>query len=190
MLDYGGVKKGKQKMKKILMSAAIVMVAAATRAAAVGWSIAGASTYAGGSYDIFIIGQNGVTSQSQIAALVQAGTSVESYTFYSGGSVSTTGLATLAAATSGKSLTYKEGGTTAENTYQAFAVIWDKDNKNASYTSLASTTLANNSTSKTFTFGNQSSNLSNNSFVVAPEPTSGLLLLLGMAGLALKRKRA
>ena len=32
--------------------------------------------------------------------------------------------------------------------------------------------------------------ISNASWTAAPEPTSGLLLLLGMAGLALKRKRA
>ena len=87
-------------------------------------------------------------------------------------------------------MTYTEGGTTAENTFDAFIVVWDKDGKNASYSATASVTLANNSTSKSFVFGNQSSNLSNNNFVVAPEPTSGLLLLLGMAGLALKRKRA
>ena len=44
------------------------------------------------------------------------------------------------------------------------------------------------------TTGNTSLNfataISNASWTAAPEPTSGLLLLLGMAGLALKRKRA
>ena len=42
-------------------------------------------------------------------------------------------------------------------------------------------------------FGSQSTNSKNAanwSAVAAPEPTSGILLLLGMAGLALKRKRA
>lgn len=42
-------------------------------------------------------------------------------------------------------------------------------------------------------FGSQSGNSSSDanwSSVAAPEPTSGLLFLLGMAGLALKRKRA
>lgn len=40
------------------------------------------------------------------------------------------------------------------------------------------------------TFGGGSAIANNNTWQAAPEPTSGLLLLLGMAGLALKRKVA
>ena len=59
--------------------------------------------------------------------------------------------------------------------------------------------MANDSTGKTFGFGNQSTNFANNKFAVGggsgggesvPEPTSGLLMLIGAAGLALRRKRA
>ena len=43
----------------------------------------------------------------------------------------------------------------------------------------------------TIAFGNMTSQTQNASnWQVVPEPTSGLMLLLGMAGLALKRKRA
>ena len=175
-------------MKKLLILAAVVMIAAISQAAAVGWSIAGATAYANGAYDIFVIGQKGVTSASQIAALVAADSSVSSYAFYEGGSVNGSGAAILAAATSGKSITYSGSGT---DTYQAFAVLWTQDGTKASYTSVASINMDNDATSKTFLFGNQSSNLANNQFTVnVPEPTSGLMLLLGVAGLALKRKRA
>ena len=177
-------------MKKLIIALSIGMIAAVSHAAAVGWSMMGATDYANGTYDVFIIGQNGVTGASQIAALVEAGTAVDSYAFYSGGTIAANGTTLMAATASGKSLTYKEDGSAADNTYQAFIVVWDKNGENASYTALASTTLANNSTSKTFGFANQSSNLSANNFSVAPEPTSGLLMLLGMAGLALRRKRA
>ena len=130
---------------------------------------------------------NGVESTSQIAALVAAGTSVDSYAFYTGGTVNNSGAATLTAASSGKSIAYSGTGT---DTYQAFAVLWTSDAKEATYTSTASISLVNDSTAKTFAFGNQSTNFSANHFSVAPEPTSGLLMLLGMAGLALRRKRA
>ena len=44
--------------------------------------------------------------------------------------------------------------------------------------------------SASFSFGTAGTSASPNTFTAVPEPTSGLLLLLGMAGLALKRKRA
>ena len=172
-------------MKKILTLAAAIVLAATTHAAAVGWSVGGTSAYAGGKYDLFVIGLNGVTDASQITTLVAAGTDVASYAFASG----TVGAASISAAasTSGKSIAYSGSGT---DSYSAFAVLWKSDGSEASYTSSATIQLANDSTGKTFSFANQSSNLAANNFAVAPEPTSGLLLLLGMAGLALKRRRA
>ena len=177
-------------MKKIMTLAGAILIATVTNAAAVGWNLAGATAYKGGSYDIFVVGMNGVSDSAQIAALVAAGTSVDSYAFYTGGTIAANGSGTVTAANSGKSIAYNSTGTAAENTYSAFAVIWTSDNTKASYTSTVSITLANDSTSKSFAFNNQSTNLSNNQFTVAPEPTSGVLMLLGLAGLALKRKRA
>ena len=60
-------------MKKLMILAAAVMLASITHAAAVGWSIAGATAYAGGSYSVFVIGLNGVTDVNQMVALVAAG---------------------------------------------------------------------------------------------------------------------
>lgn len=174
-------------MKKLMILAAAVMLASITHAAAVGWSIMGASAYAGGSYNLFVVGMNGVTDVNQIVAMAAAGTDVSSFAFYDAGTVTGSGTATVAASSSGKSITYSGSGT---DIYEAFAILWTADNSAASYTATKSITMANDSTSKTFTFGNQSANLASNQFAVVPEPTSGLLLLLGMAGLALKRKVA
>ena len=51
-------------------------------------------------------------------------------------------------------------------------------------------TFTDKDNSKTVAFGSQASNLGWTAVAAVPEPTSGLLLLLGIAGLALKRKRA
>ena len=175
-------------MKKIMIAAVAVMLGIAANAAAVGWSCAGATGYA--NYGVYVIGMNGVESVEQIVALAKDGKDLAAYQFGAGTVNSANGAATLGSVSSGKTITFKEGGTTADNSYQAFMVFFDAAKENGSYTSVASTTLANNITNKTFTFMNQSANLAANQFEVAPEPTSGLLLLLGVAGLALKRKRA
>ena len=173
-------------MKKLLAIATVAMLAVATQAAAVGWTIAGATAFKNGDYSIFVIGKNGVTSQAQITALIGADqSSLHSYAYYEG-TVTSGGMASQSAAASGVSISYSGSGT---DTYQAFAVMWSEDGKTASYTSVASITMANDSTSKTFGFANQSSNLSANAIAV-PEPTTVALLALGLAALGLKRKVA
>jgi len=194
VLRHGeGKKKEKRTMKKLLTLAAVVMTAAITHAAAVGWTLMGTSAYSGGTYDLFVIGLNGVTGVDQITAMVAAATDVSSYAFANG---TVAAAASSAATSSGKSITYSGSGT---DTYSAFAVLWNSEGTEASYTSTASISLANDSNAKTFLFGNQATNLSNNKFSVGggsgggepvPEPTSGLLMLIGAAGLALRRKRA
>ena len=186
-------------MKKLLVFAACAMLAAVTQAASVGWSLAGANNYANDAYQFFVIGQKGVSSIATITALLDAGTDTSSYAFGSG-AIASNGSANVLAASSGKSL---DAGT-----YTGFFVVFDSaspasGSANYAVISGASTltkTIAATTASMQFVAGNQSSVLNNadnwKSFGTGgggggdiPEPTSGLLLLVGGAMLALRRKQ-
>ena len=172
-------------MKKLIIAAAIVCAATISQAAAVGWSAAGATGYS--TYDMFVIGLKGVTSVDQIKAIVEAGGLEAASAYAFAGGTLNNGAAVQAANTSPYSITYSGSGT---DNYTAFIFVEDAAGEKASHTATFGFSIANNDTPKTLTFGNQTSNYTNNKFDVAPEPTSGLLLLVGIAGLALRRRRA
>ena len=186
-------------MRKVMLFAACAMLAAVTQAAQVGWTLAGASAFANDAYQFFVIGQNGATSIATITALLDAGTSVDSYAFGSG-TVAASGSASVVATASGKTL---DAGT-----YTGFFVVFDSaspasGSANYAVVSGASTltkTIGTTTATAAFSSGNASSILNNDanwkSFGPAgggtdpiPEPTSGLLLLVGGAMLALRRKQ-
>ena len=87
-------------------------------------------------------------------------------------------------------------GTAADTTYFAQLVITDdKGNtitsEKAQFTTDSSATYGDINFSTGNKFATTTAKIDYASgWTAAPEPTSGLLLLLGMAGLALKRKRA
>ena len=183
-------------MKKVIVFAAALVTAVLAQAASVGWSLAGAGSYAGDKYLVFVVGQNGASSIDMIAALLDAGESVDGYAFGSG-TIAANGNAMNAFTTSGKSL---DAGT-----YESFYVIFDSaapasgESKYALVSGGANQTktIGTTTASVTFVAGNQSSYLNDAANWKAygaggdvPEPTSGLLALVGLAGLALRRRRA
>ena len=177
-------------MKKMIMFVAAIAVAAVTQAATVGWTLAGANNYAGDAYQFFVIGQNGVTDIAQITALLDAGTDVSSYAFGSGNVVAN-GAASTQASASGKTL---DAGT-----YTGFYVVYDTATfqaKKSNYAVVSGAvqlqkTIAGTTATVTFAAGNAGSILNNDAnWKATPEPTSAALLVLGVAALALRRKRA
>ena len=179
-------------MKKLIVFAACAMLAAVTQAASVGWSLAGASNYANDAYQFFVIGQNGATDIATIVALLDAGTDTSSYAFGSG-KINGSGAASVLPAASGKTL---DAGT-----YSAFFVVFDSEapasgSANYAVVSGAGTltkTVAATTANVQFASGSAASILNNSSnwksFGPTPEPTSGLLLLVGAGMLALRRKQ-
>ena len=176
-------------MKKLIMAAAIVCAAVAANAAAIGWMTTGLTDYKNDKYLFFVDGQNGA-SIAAVTALLDAGTSADSLSF-GGGTVNAGGMISQAASTSGKTL--------GEGTYTGFFVLFDSAAPKAGESKYAvlsgATTLTQNigptTANANFAGGVGTSIMGDwKSYGNAPEPTTGLLLLLGVAGLALKRKQA
>ena len=193
-------------MKKLIIAAAIVCAAAISQAASVSWSVTGllgsdGNTLTTGAGYVFCTKGNKATTVDAVTAALAAAATMEDFKSYlnnnsltalkgtvrSDGSISVTGidLATsgVPAATTG---------------VQLFAVIVDDDNFGEGTKYVVTTASANvktpaASTTNTANFnvaGAASHTAANWTTAAVPEPTSGLLMLLGLAGLALKRKRA
>lgn len=182
-------------MKKLIIAAAIACAAAFANAATVGWSALGAGNYANDAYSIFVIGQKGVSSIATVTALLDAGSDISSYAFGSGKIGSTGGIAQSATAAGAPTL--------GEGTYTSFMVVFDAatpvsgTSKYAVISGIAGQTQTVGPTTAKITFASLNiSTIVNDtanwkSFGTGgdtPEPTSAMLLLLGVAGLALRRK--
>ena len=184
-------------MKKLTIAAVIVCAAAISQAASVGWTNMGLAAYNGDKYQMFVIGQKGVADVATITALLDQGTSVDSYSI-GGGNVAN-GFANVMAGPTSPQID-------AQGTYTAFMVLFDAATPKAGESKYAvlenglngtgyTQTIGASTASITFAGGNAASMISASTWKsygssAAPEPTSAMLMLLGVAGLALKRKRA
>ncbi len=200
-------------MKKLMMAAAVALVAIGAQASACKWTASN-----------ILDPSDGTTALSGVAVWV----------FYDTDTTSWSGAKTLAYATaeayvadlansekkaaalsSLEAGAFKTGTTTgtgqinivdtrtgaknwaAGNSVAGYAVIFDNaDVSKAEHAIITSLPSAQNFTgtnqTKTFALGSQASATWNTVYNTAdvPEPTSGLLMLLGVAGLALRRRRA
>ena len=159
-------------MKKLVILAAVIVAGVAANAAAFKWS--GANVY----------GPDGTTKFSGTAYLYCDALSSES--------LSSATVANGAIAATTFNVDVSEASISAGTIYDFyFIVTTDYKGSEVSYTSSAVSKNALGNGTQTIGFGNQqSATQAAGAWAADPEPTSGLLMLLGVAGLALKRKRA
>ena len=152
-------------MKKLLILAAVIAAGIAANAASFNWGAAN------------IYGPDGTTKYSGEVTLYCAQ--------IDGWSVTATATA---GAINKNNTTFSSDKFVAGTSYDFFFVIEDGGK---AFTSTSIAKGAQQSDTATIQFGNMQSATQNASnWAAVPEPTSGLMLLLGVAGLALKRKRA
>ena len=173
-------------MKKILIVAAFALCSAIAQAGAVNWNVNA------------IQGPGGTSAAAGWLVQVYVSTVDYSYEAAKGGTIAAWDSGTTAAA--GTTFRVADSGTQADGTTVSYyAVIYDAAtvaaaqnyivSDNMSVTAPATGALANMSFGA-MTATTTANKFLNSSWTAVPEPTSGLLLLLGVAGLALRRRRA
>ena len=158
-------------MKKLLILAAVIVAGVAANAATFKWTAAN------------IYGADLTTKITGSATI---------YAYLSTADASSAVVVTSAPITSGAmATTYDWTAAVVDSQYNFYYVI---ENDGKTFTSAVKTGLAQATSTTTVAFANQASATQNSANWVGggavPEPTSGLLMLLGMAGLALRRRRA
>jgi len=186
-------------MKKLMIAAAIACATAMSYGAAASWTMAGkgiydgtgetatANKYSGSAYFF----DSGKIGQEALFTYLSAGNDVTKATGYVGTGLVETGV--INTKTAANTITYGNQGTA--GTVEWYFVLVESDQ--IYFSNIKEAQYPGGATATAVAFGTQSessllpgSSVEEGNWVAVPEPTSGLLLLLGVAGLALKRKRA
>ena len=167
-------------MKKLMITAAIVFAAAMSQAAVVNWQTSAIKDH---------LGVNAKSATSAITAVCTIWNAAGTEVLYTSDAISFNSMSQ-----------YKSSwdGSAVNTSYQAQLVLTSADGWTLTSDKASFTTTEANPYSIQFSTGvgftDASDKLHNTGtnfgWQSVPEPTSGLLLLLGVAGLALKRKRA
>ena len=176
-------------MKKLVVALFVATVAVATQAASVKWTIASitdspSNTAKAGMVAYFMDASTysafSALTSDKVAEYVTA-----NYTY--------TGATTANARTGAISLGPTSGNYSAGDEISGYVVLFDtSDASTAGYyvgTGVVTKTVGASGGNVTLDFGTVAS-AGGWQTTAVPEPTSGLLMLLGMAGLALRRRRA
>lgn len=185
-------------MKKIMCAAAVVAMAIGVQAATIKWGTSG-GVYS----DSTGAATTTVDGGKVVLVMMSSATGWDSATYLADATLSTR-TASLGKASGTLSFTYNPSDTTANSVnngdYLALMFKSDADDSlsQLTYTTgdnagavVASTWQVSGLVNDSSSIAASTANLSfTGNFTAVPEPTSGLLMLLGVAGLALRRRRA
>ncbi|MGN0855603.1 MAG: PEP-CTERM sorting domain-containing protein [Kiritimatiellia bacterium] len=187
-------------MKKIILMCVSVALAAATQAASINWTITNIYSASDPSAKVGIGSVTAYLFVTENTTDVSAGITVTTMAAVQAvlDSGDFAGLDDLMSAKAANTTAGIVGGATgltdfSSGSLTAFAVLVDSDDNYllVSEGATKSVTFTSATGAKALAFGDQTANSQANWVGAAvPEPTSGLLMLLGVAGLALRRKRA
>lgn len=180
-------------MKKLIIAAGAALIGIVVNAASFSWSTTGSvyspsdSTVALNGFTAYLLSTSTITQSGLVAALRDGG-SISDYSV----------LSTYTAASDSSKVTASGAGFEATGTQSAFFAIIRDDyvyiskvvTKDALDVGTANLAFASQSTSSATVFASTAEFSTPGWYQTVPEPTSGLLMLLGMAGLALRRRRA
>jgi len=175
------------KMKKVLIAIAAVVFAITSQAASFEWSavmITKDPDNKGSALSAYLVDASVLSMADATASLAAGDTSV-----LSGSAILDT--STTAAAGANLRIANKTGGTTvADKSYTAYFVILNAADPTYFFVSNKEMTGVGQALTNTqFAFGTQAGT-SWQAVTAVPEPTSGLLMLVGLGALALRRRRA
>ena len=193
-------------MKKLMIAAAVVCAAAMSQAATIDWSIEYASNpwtdddilvedgFAAYFFvDSASLGGEGLYSYDTAVANLEKG----DFSFVVGNAIGDPSSFDYGEASKFSVGNMQAGNDSENNVIKAYAIILGKDDEGvdrAFITTYAGTEINKLGGADTILFGDlDAATISTGdagNWYAAPEPTSGLLLLIGVAGLALRRRRA
>lgn len=184
-------------MKKLMFMFAVVVAAVSAQAASVWWTCTGvkdssATAVSGIAYFL----TTDMLSYSDAQAL--AGKGADAFITALGSAYSYTGSAGAFGKTSGNAVSNEALGITGGTKYSAYLIVFDTatitDESNFYLTAIKNFTAYVGATDvASVKWGSQSGSTTIgawSSVASVPEPTSGLLMLIGFAGLVLRRRRA
>ena len=189
-------------MKKLIIASIAAAVGLAVNAATVDWKVAVSAASSAPTYTAYL-----VNATAWDAATITAATFTDNSIVLDSTTFSTTGsgkgssktYTTLADATTAGTRAVDVTSLSEGGTLNVYYVLLDTSKDPNEYYKIADTLTGRSSTGEEALGANTSiamSTLSSATWTAVggsspvPEPTSGLLLVLGMAGLALRRKRA